>query len=109
MKLNSPQINQDPESARYGPMTRVENLKRDWNLEGQGKLNRCVCVLSHVQLFGTPWTGVHQAPLPMGFSRQDTGVGYYSSLRDLPDPGIELESVTSPVFPGGVSTNSHAN
>ena len=26
--------------------------------------------LSHVRLFGTPWTAAHQALLPMGFSRQ---------------------------------------
>ena len=38
--------------------------------------------LSHVQLFATPWTVVYQAPLYMGFSRQEywspgqnTGVG----------------------------------
>ena len=38
----------------------------------------------------TPWTVAHQAPLSMGFSRQE----YWSGLpctppRDLPDPGIE--------------------
>ena len=33
----------------------------------------CVCVLScsHVQLFATPWTIARQAPLSMGFSRQE--------------------------------------
>ena len=41
-----------------------------------------------VRLFVTPWTVVHQAPLPMGFSRQE----YWSGLLlpspgDLPDPG----------------------
>ena len=38
----------------------------------------CVCVqsLSHVRLFATPWTIVHQAPLPMEFSRQE----YWSGL-----------------------------
>ena len=30
----------------------------------------CVCVLSHVRLFATPWTVVGQAPLAMTFSRQ---------------------------------------
>ena len=28
-------------------------------------------LLRHVQLFMTPWTGAHQAPLSMGFSRQE--------------------------------------
>ena len=34
----------------------------------------CICVLrhfSHVQLFATPWTVAHQAPLSMEFSRQE--------------------------------------
>ena len=37
----------------------------------------CVCVksLSHVQLFVTPV--VHRAPLSMGFSRQESGVGIF--------------------------------
>ena len=29
----------------------------------------CVCVLSRVRLFVTPWTTARQAPLSMGFSR----------------------------------------
>ena len=41
----------------------------------------------------TPWTAAHQAPLSMGFPRQE----YESGLLcpppgDVPDPGIELES-----------------
>ena len=31
--------------------------------------------LSHVRLFGTPWTAADQAPLPMGFSRQECWSG----------------------------------
>ena len=31
--------------------------------------------LSHVQLFETPWTAAHQAPLSMGFSRQEYWTG----------------------------------
>ena len=27
--------------------------------------------LSHVRLSATPWTAVHQAPLSMGFSREE--------------------------------------
>ena len=30
-----------------------------------------VKLLSHVRLFATPWTAAHQAPPPMGFSRQE--------------------------------------
>ena len=47
-------------------------------------------------LFATPWTAAHQAPLSMGFSRQE----YWSGLPfpppgDLPDPGIKPESQVS--------------
>ena len=52
-----------------------------------------MCVLthfSHAQLFVTLWSVVHQAPLSMGFSRQE----YRSGLPclpsgDLPDSGIK--------------------
>ena len=38
----------------------------------------------------TPWTVAHQAPLSMGFSRQESWSGLpFPSLGDLPDPGIE--------------------
>ena len=50
-------------------------------------------MLSHVQLFVTLWTVTCQAPLSMGFSRQE----YQSQLPclppgDLPDPGVEPTS-----------------
>ena len=45
---------------------------------------------SHVQLFATPWTVAHQAPLPVGFSRQEYRSGLLCpSPGDLPDPGIK--------------------
>ena len=44
--------------------------------------------------FVTSWTVAHQAPLSMGFSRQEywSGLPVPSFSRDLPDPGIELMS-----------------
>ena len=49
--------------------------------------------LSRVQLFATPWTVAHQAPLSMGFSRQEYWSGLpFPSPGDLPDPGIEPRS-----------------
>ena len=39
---------------------------------------------------GTPWTVAHQAPLSMGFSRQEYWSGLpFPSPGDVPDPGIE--------------------
>ena len=50
-------------------------------------------VLSHVQLFVTPWTVAHQAPLSMGFSRQEQWSGLsFPSPGDLPDLGIKPRS-----------------
>ena len=48
------------------------------------------------QLFVTPWNVACQAPLSMGFSRQEYWSGWqFPSLEDRPNPGIEL---TSPSF-----------
>ena len=65
-------------------------------------------MLSHVQLFVTPWTVTHQAPLFMRFSRQE----YWSGLPDpppgdLPDPGIEPKSPAPPALAGGFLSLSH--
>ena len=60
-----------------------------------------------VQLFATLWTVTHWAPLWMGFSRQE----YWSELPysppgDVPNPGIEPASLTSPALAGGFFTTS---
>ena len=50
--------------------------------------------LSHVRLFVTPWTVASQAPLSMGFSRQEYWSGLpFPSPGDLPDRGIEARSL----------------
>ena len=54
---------------------------------------------SCVWLFATLWTVAHQAPLSMGFFKQE----YWSGLPspppgDLPDPGIEPMSSASPAL-----------
>ena len=54
------------------------------------------CVLSRVRLPATPWTVARQAPLPVGFSRQE----YWSALPfpppgALPHPGVKPASLRS--------------
>ena len=50
-------------------------------------------VVSHVCLFATRWTVAHQAPLSMGFLRQEYWNGLpFPSPGDLPDPGIKPAS-----------------
>ena len=48
---------------------------------------------SSVLLFATLWSVAHQAPLPMGFSRQEYWSGLpYPPPGDLPNPGTEPRS-----------------
>ena len=60
-------------------------------LETPARITLCVLRRSVVSdTFVTPWTVAHQAPLSMGFSRQE----YWSGLPfpppgDLPNPGTE--------------------
>ena len=50
-------------------------------------------------LFVTLWTVALQAPLSMGFSRQEYWSGLpFPTLVDLPNPGIEPMSLVSPVL-----------
>ena len=49
-----------------------------------------VCVVLSAVLFVTPWTGAHQTPLSMEFSRQENWSGLPClPPEDLLDPGIE--------------------
>ena len=63
--------------------------------------------LSHVQFFATPWTAAYQAPLCMGFSRQEYWSGLpFPSPGDLPDPRIKpgspaLQTGALPSEPSG--------
>ena len=54
---------------------------------------RALLLFSSFSYVATPWTVAHQAPLSMGFPRQE----YWSRLPfpspgNLPDPGIEPKS-----------------
>ena len=53
-------------------------------------------LLNRVRLFVIPWTVAHQAPLSMGFFRQE----YWSGLPlpFTPDPGTEPGSLVSPAL-----------
>ena len=53
-----------------------------------------VKMLSHVQLFATPWTVAYHVLLSMGFSRQEYWRGLpFPSPEDLSNPGIEPGSL----------------
>ena len=66
-------------------------------------IDECLCAqsLSCSDSFMTSWTIAHQAPLSIGFSRQE----YWSGLSfpppgDFPDPGIEPTSPASSTLRG---------
>ena len=69
---------------------------------------QCSRILSHVPLSLTLWTVAHQAPLPMGFLRQEYWSGSPCPPRGgLPDPGMQRASPVSPAPVGGVFTPSY--
>ena len=73
--------------------------ERSWKLPLERHvMDNEVCMhaqpLTCVQLFATPWTVAHQAPLSIRFSRQE----YWSGCPcppsgDLPNPGIKSKSL----------------
>ena len=67
----------------------------------------CLSCLNCVRLFETLWTVALQAPLSVGFSRQE----YWSGLPcpppgDLPNPGVKPTSLKSPAVADGFFTTS---
>ena len=65
------------------------------------------CLLScfsSVWLFVSLWVVAHQAPLSMGFSRQEYWSGLPCPPGELPHSGIEPMSLMSPALEGGFLT-----
>ena len=55
--------------------------------------------------FATPWTVAYQAPLSMGFLKQEYWSGLpFPSPGDLPDPGIEPTFPAASALAGGFFT-----
>jgi len=74
---------------------------------------RCKCtvhhasLLSRVQFFVSQWTEVHQAPLSMGFSRQEYWSGLPSpTAENLPNLGTEPLSPAFPALAGRFFTTA---
>ena len=68
-----------------------------------------MCMLSHsshLRLFATLRTVAHQAPLSMGFSRQEYWSGLPCPPPGDPDPGIDPASLMSPALAGGFFTTT---
>ena len=60
-------------------------------------LQLCLCVyysFNHVQLLATPWMVAHQAPLSMGFPRQE----YWSGLQFPPPEDLCISCIAGRFF-----------
>ena len=85
------------QGQRFGLRFRVR-VPTQWGNGDPRKSNAVLSCFSHVWLFSTPWTVTHQAPLAMGFPRQEYWGGLpFPPPGDLPNPGIEP---TSPALAG---------
>ena len=87
--------NESQLSRKAGKYVQASSLLWNWKLWMN---NWCVCALSlsNVWFFVIPLRVAHQAPLAMGFPRQEYWRGLpFPSPGDLPDPGIEPKSPAS--------------
>ena len=81
--LSNPMDCSPPGSCVHEAVTTVKSV----NLFGGGLVSKLCLTLA------IPWTVARQAPLSMGFSRQEYWSGLpFPSLGDLPNAGIEPES-----------------
>ena len=65
-------------------------------------------LFSHAQLFVTLWTVARQAPLSMGFSRQEYWGGLpFPPPGDLPNPGMYSMSAVAPTLQADSLPLSH--
>ena len=78
-------------------------LKDAYSLESESENE----VAQSCPTFATPWTVAHQAPLSMGFSRQEYWSGLpFPSPGDRPNPEVKSMSLTSPALAAGFFTTS---
>ena len=92
---------------RGGTNNTVKRWKKMCGGGGRSTQRLCVCALSGVQLFATPWTTAHQHPLSTEFSRQEYWSGLlFPSPGDLLDPGIKPSALVSPALARGFFTTS---
>ena len=91
-------------STRWGRLDKISCQA----LKCPGTVQVCVYAqsLGRVRLCVTPWTVARQAPLSMGFSRQE----HWSGLPcpppgDLPNPGTEPASLETSALAGGFSAS----
>ena len=104
-------MNEEPEFSQRGGVTclRTDSTSRTRIQVSCHCTTLCVCVLSHIQLFATPWTVARQAPLSMGLAVQKYWRGLpFPTPGDIPDLEIKPKSLASPALAGGFFTTDAA-
>ena len=92
--------------AIWSPLITEHVLTCDLAVAGFFESESVNCLVMSAS-FATPWTVACQAPLSMGFSRQEYWSGLpFPSPGDLPDPGIKprslaLQADSLPAEPSG--------
>ena len=92
-----PTLHSTPHTAQHS--TALHSTALHCTAQGAGENNMRVCcaVFSHVPHLEIPETIACQAPMNMGFPRQEYWNGVlFPTPRDLPDPGIQPASLESP-------------
>ena len=94
-------INGNPGVEPGSPALQVDSLPTE--LSGKP-----VYLFSRVQTFATLWTVAHQAPLSMGFPRQEYCSGLpFPPPGNPPNPGIKPLSLVFPALPGRFFYHQH--
>ena len=92
-KTSSKQLHLESKQHHLGTQIIKELYEMSSDGESYLKLVHIPSLFSHVWLFVSLWTIARQAPVSMGFSRQEYGSGLpCSPPGHLPDPGIEPAS-----------------
>ena len=88
-----------------GLLSRVERTRRHPSASGTGCVSFVLHRFSHVPLLANPWTVARQVALSMGILQAILELAC-PPPGDLPDPGVEPVSLTSPALAGGFFTSS---
>ena len=92
---------QPPYVSLYRLATRDRGSRRETDVSRSMCYCCCIVTKSCPVPFVTPWSAVCQAPLSIGFSRQDYWSGLpFPSPGDLPNPVFQLASSASPALAG---------
>ena len=98
-KTSSKQLHLESKQHHLGTQIIKELYEMSSDGESYLKLVHIPSLFSHVWLFVSLWTIARQAPVSMGFSRQEYGSGLpCSPPGHLPDPGIEPVSLMAPAL-----------